>query len=270
MAKVDIVMGIYNCEEYLAKSIDSILNQTFKDWRLIMCDDKSTDKTLKIAKEYAVKYPKKIVLLENRKNMGLNFTLNKCLTVANAEYIARQDGDDLSMPDRLKKEVNFLDRHEDFAIVSTAIELFDNNGKWGELYYEEKPAKKDFLKNAPFCHAAVMMRRDALSDVRNYTVDKKLLRVEDYHLWFKMYAAGYKGYNIQMPLYLYRDDRSATNRRSWRNRINEYYVRKIGYKMLNIPWYLRFYKYRPIILGLLPKGFYEVLHRKKLGGGNEK
>lgn len=270
MAKVDIIMGIYNCEEYLAESIDSILNQTFKDWRLIMCDDKSTDDTLKIAERYAEKYPHKILLLKNKKNMGLNFTLNKCLRNADAEYIARQDGDDISKLNRLEKEAVFLDTHPDIAIVSTNAILFDNDGIWGELKLMKNPDKFTFLTGTPFCHASVMMRKEVLDFVGRYSVGEKLIRVEDLHLWFKMYAAGYRGYNIQTPLYLYRDDRNTLKRRTWQNRKNEYYVRKIGYKMLNIPWYLRFYKYRPIVLGLLPKGFYEILHRKRLGDKNEK
>ncbi len=101
-------MGIYNCEEYLAESIDSIIDQTYTNWELIMCDDGSTDNTLKIAKRYEKKYPQKIIVMKNYKNMGLNYTLNKCLEKVDSEYIARQDGDDISLPNRLEVEMDFM------------------------------------------------------------------------------------------------------------------------------------------------------------------
>lgn len=262
--RVDIIMGIYNCEKYLADSIESILRQTFENWRLILCDDSSSDKTFVIAEKYAKKYPDKIILLKNDKNMGLNYTLNKCLEYTNAKYIARQDGDDLSKPDRLEKEVAFLDSNPNISFVSSNAELFDCDGVWGKVSYSERPTKYDFLKISPFCHAAVLIRRDAINSVNGYTVDDRLLRVEDYHLWFKLYANGLCGANLRKCLYMIRDDRDAANRRTWMNRKNEYYVRKIGFRMLNIPWHLRFYKYRPIVLGLLPSRLSEMLHKSKL------
>ena len=102
--EISIIMGIYNCEKYLRASIDSVLSQTFKRWELIMCDDGSIDNTYNIAKEYQEKYPDKIILLKNDKNLGLNQTLNNCLEKAKGKYIARQDGDDVSVKDRLEKE----------------------------------------------------------------------------------------------------------------------------------------------------------------------
>lgn len=263
MIRVDIIMGIYNCEKYLADSIDSVLAQTFVNWRLVMCDDNSSDGTLKIAENYAKMYPKKIILLKNKKNMGLNYTLNKCLKNTTAEYIARQDGDDISKPDRLKREVEFLDNNPDVSFVSTNAELFDEGGVWGKTKYVEKPTRYDFLSISPFCHAAVLIRRDSIVRVGGYSVDKKLLRVEDYHLWFKLYSVALFGCNIQDCLYCIRDDRRAADRRTSNNRVNEYYVRKIGYKMLNMPWYLRLYRFRPIILSLFPKKIYTVMHRIK-------
>ena len=268
MAKVDIIMGVYNCEKYIDDSIQSIIKQSFKEWRLIICDDKSTDGTLKIAMGYAKKYPKKILVLKNASNMGLNYTLNKCIEKANAKYIARQDGDDTSEHNRLQMEVAYLDSHDDVAFVSTNASLFDECGAWGKTNYLENPNRLDFLNGSPFCHAAAVIRRRALDSVGGYTIDNRLLRVEDYHLWFKLYSNGMRGHNLKEYLYNIRDDRDAMNRRTWRNRMNEYYVRKTGYAMLNIPWYLRFHRFKPIVLGLLPKKLYLHLHRKKLKEGS--
>ena len=92
MPKLSVITGIYNCENTLKDAIDSILNQTFSDWELVLCDDGSSDNTYTIAEEYRNNYPHKIVLLKNDHNLGLPETLNKCLSVAKGEFIARRDG----------------------------------------------------------------------------------------------------------------------------------------------------------------------------------
>lgn len=234
MVKVSIIMGVYNCEKYLEESINSILNQSFKDWELIMCDDGSTDNTYKIAKLFAEKHSNNIKLLKNQKNQGLNYTLNRCLTEAKGEYIARQDGDDISTKNRLEIEFNFLENHNEYAMVSSNMIYFDETGEYGMSNMKEKPDKYDFVKGSPFCHAPCMIRKKIIQEVNGYTIDKKLLRVEDYHLWFKIYEKGYKGYNIQEPLYKMRNNIEAAKRRTWSNRINEARVKAIGYKMLHI------------------------------------
>lgn len=262
--KISIIMGIYNCEQYLKDSIESILNQTYTNWELIMCDDGSKDKTYDIAKTFQERYPTKIILLKNEVNMGLNYTLNKCLEKATGKYIARQDGDDISILSRFEKEINFISTNKEYAFVSSNMILFDENGDWGKTNNKENPNKKDFAKGSPFCHAPCLIKREILEGVGGYTVDRKLLRVEDYHLWFKIYSRGYIGYNIQEPLYKARDDRDAYRRRNYRNRINEAIVKLIGFKMLKIP--IRYYIYilRPLIVGLLPMKIYDILHKNRL------
>lgn len=261
---IDIIMGVYNCEKYISDCIESIISQTFTSWKFIICDDGSTDNTYSIIKKYHQKYPKKIVLLKNDKNMGLNYTLNKCIENSTAPFIARMDGDDICDKDRLKKEINFLRNNKEYSFVSTNAILFDNEGQWGKIKFKIEPSKYDFIKISPFCHAAVLIKSEILKKVNGYTIDDRLLRVEDYHLWFKLYEIGHKGYNIQEYLYSIRDDRDAVNRRTWKNRKNEIYVRKIGFKMLNLPFYYNIYIIRPLVLGLVPKRIYEIIRRKKL------
>ncbi len=262
--EISIIMGIYNCQKYLKESIESIINQSFEDWELIMCDDASQDNTYLIAKEYATRYSDKIVLLKNDRNQGLNYTLNKCYEKARGKYIARQDGDDISAKERLETEYNFLKKNDEYALVSCNMRYFDEKGTFGESKHEKVPGRYDFLKESPFCHAPVLMRREAFEKVGLYTVNDRLLRVEDYHLWFKMYAAGYRGYNIQQSLYYMRDDRDAYKRRDWKNRLNEFNVRISGYRMLHLPWYTFFWAFKPILIGALPFGLYKALHCAKL------
>lgn len=261
---ISILMGTYNAKEFLTESIDSIINQTYKNWELIICDDGSTDGTLDILKKYEKKYPKQIHIIQNDMNKGLNYTLNHCMQLACGEYIARQDADDVSMYNRFEKEVDFLKKNHEYSFVSSNMIYFDENGEWGKSSQVEYPNKFNFIKGSPFCHAPVLIYRDAIEEVNYYTISNKLLRVEDYHLWFKLYSKGYKGANIREPLYKMRDDSNATKRRTWKNRVNEYYVRNIGFKMLGIPLKYNIYKFRPIIVGLLPKFLYNYLHKKNI------
>lgn len=262
--EISIIMGIYNCEKYLKESIESILNQTFTNWELIMCDDGSTDNTFNIAKNFEAMYPDKIRVIKNEKNLGLNETLNKCFKLAKGKYIARQDGDDISLPNRLETEYKFLEENSKYALVSSKMSYFDENGDWGESHPKEQPTKDDFIKGSPFAHAPVLMRKEVLEEVGGYSVDKKLLRVEDYHLWFKIYSKGYIGYNLNEILYKMRDDKYAYKRRNLKNRINEVRVRFIGYRMLKIPFYKYVYCLRPILVWMLPEKIYKILHQRRL------
>ena len=262
--KVSIVMGIYNCEKYLAESIESILNQTYKEWELIMCDDGSIDNTVKIASEYVNKYPDKIKLLINEKNMGLNYTLNKCILHAKGEYIARQDGDDVSLPNRLEIEMRFLEENPEYSLVSSNMIFFDEKGDWGRSHNYGELKKENFIKGSPICHAPCVIKTEALKDVGCYSVDEKLLRVEDYHLWFKLFIAGYKCYSLEETLYKMRDDNDAYKRRNLKNRINETRLKLWGFKKIKIPIYKYIWAVKPIIAFLLPKKIYQIFHYKNL------
>lgn len=261
--KISILMGLYNAEKTIDESIKSILNQTYKNWELIICDDGSTDNGVDIVKEYLSK-DNRIVLIRNNKNMGLNYTLNHCLKYATGEYIARMDADDISLPQRLQKEIETI-KKENVEIVSTAMEFFDEGGTWGINKVIDRPTKKDFIYGTPFCHAPCLVKKTAILSVGGYTVKKRLLRVEDYHLWYKMYLRGYKGVNISEPLYKMRDDRNASNRRKLKYRFNESYVRYLIWKDFNYGIKDFILIFRPILVGLLPNLIYEKLHRKKLG-----
>lgn len=268
MPKVSIIMGIYNCESTLDFAIDSILKQTYSNWEMIMCDDGSKDNTYEIAKKYVSLYGDKFILLKNECNKGLNYTLNKCLRIARGEYIARMDGDDICHPSRLEKEIIFLDNHPEYALVSTEMIMFDEFGEWGRTTAIQYPKKNDFCTHTPFfCHAASMIRKSVFLEVEGYTVDPRLLRVEDCHLWFKIYAKGYRGANILEPLYKMRDDRNAASRRKNKTRFNNIYVMFIGFKLVKMPWYKYVYVARnaffEICKFIMPYSLYEYIHKKR-------
>lgn len=262
--KISILMGIYNCAATLPEAIDSLLAQTCTDWELILCDDGSKDDTYAVAEGYRQRFPDKIKLLKNQQNMGLNMTLNNCLAAAEGEYIARMDGDDISLPERLEKELAFLESHPEYAVVSCSMIYFDQDGDFrtgSSLSATPEPAQ--LVHGTIHCHAPCMVRSEVIRQVDGYTVDKKLLRVEDWHLWLKIYAAGYRGYNLDEPLYKMRDDRAAIGRRKFRYRLNEAHVSLLAVKTFKLPFWKRIYALRPILVGLLPMPVYKILHRKR-------
>ena len=267
--KISILMGIYNCAPTLREAIDSIIAQTYDNWEFIICDDGSKDESYAIAQEYAAKDPKRFRILQNERNMGLNHTLNRCLAAATGEYVARMDGDDLCEADRFEKEAAFLNEHPEYAIVSCHMTMFDESGTWGLVTTKETPQVRDFPTTVPmFVHAACMIRREAFLDVDGYTEDERLLRVEDYHLWYKFYAKGYRGYNIQEPLYHMRDDRNATHRRNAKARKNGIYATFVGFKMVNLPAWMYIYAVKNAVVEtakiLIPDAVYEYFHKKWL------
>lgn len=267
VARVSIIMGIYNCEGTLPEALDSLLAQTFSGWKVIMCDDGSKDNTYEVAKTYCEKYPERFILLKNDRNMGLNYTLNHCLEYADTEYIARMDGDDISLPTRFEREINFLDTHPEYAIVSCPMIYFDENGEFMRGKASGEPDIASMCKATPFCHAPCMVRREAYEAVGGYAVARDRLRVEDWDLWIRMYENGFKGYSLSEHLYKMRDDRNAFGRRKMKYRVNEARVGASAVKKLKLNPALYVVCLRPIVVGLLPQSVYRFLHilkRKKL------
>lgn len=256
-------MGVYNCASTLAEALDSLYAQSFQNFKIIICDDGSTDNTYVVAKSYAERHHN-IILVRNEINKGLNHTLNHCLEYADTEYCARMDGDDISLPTRFEKEIMFLDSHPEYAIVSCPMIYFDEKGEFGRGKGGYEPTKMAFIQGSPFCHAPCMVRREAYMKVGGYTVSKQLLRVEDYHLWMKMYALGYRGYNLEECLYAMRDDRNAAARRRWRGSINECRVHLLATKILKLGYKGFLYSFRPVLVQLLPRKIYMLLHKNRM------
>lgn len=222
--RITVIMGIYNCADTLVEALESLEAQTYKQFKVILCDDGSRDNTLEVAYKWAELHPNYIVI-KNEYNMKLAATLNHCLDYADTEYVARMDGDDLSAPTRFEKEINFLDTYPEYALVSCPMIYFDENGDYQHGTALTEPTKEYFAFGTPFCHAPVLMRRDVLESVGRYTVGAKVERIEDYYLWYKFYKAGYKGYNLSEPLYKMRNGREAFARRHLSDRWRTY---KIG------------------------------------------
>lgn len=184
--KISVLMPVYNCEKYLGLAIQSILDQTFKDFEFIIVDDCSTDKSWKIIKKYAAA-DKRIIILRNKKNLRTTKTLNSGLWKALGKYVARMDADDWSYPDRLQKQFNFMENHPEAGVSGGAIEVCNRNLK--VLNVRRYPlndtlARKIIFHYSPFAHPATIWRRDLLEKVGGYNENFPL--TQDYELYFRI------------------------------------------------------------------------------------
>lgn len=262
--KISIIMGIYNCQDTLSYSIDSIINQTYDNWELIMCDDCSKDNTYKIAKQYAEMYPKKIKLIKNKANLTLGPTLNRCLKYANGNYIARHDGDDLYKEDKLEKQVRFLNSNKEYELVGTGMKVFDENGAYGNRILKEIPNPKDLMRGSTFAHATIMARAYVYKNLNGYSEEENRRGVEDYDLWFRFFSNGYRGYNLQEVLYEVREDRSSYKRKNIKRRFNEISTMLSGRRILGLDFKYSLYIIKPIITVITPKFLLKMYAEKKM------
>ena len=202
MPKITVLMPVYNGEKYLCEAIDSILNQTFTDFEFLIIDDGSTDNSLEIIKSYQ---DPRIRLVQNFINKGLPYSLNSGILLSKSEYIARMDCDDISLQNRLEKQVKFLDNNPEIGILGSYFILMTKENK--KSYIKTVPIsdleiRYKCLFESPFGHPTVIFRREVFEkNFLNY--DTQLNAIEDYGLWTKILDYT-KGANIAIPLVYYR------------------------------------------------------------------
>lgn len=251
MPKISVIMGVHNGEKTLPRAIDSVLNQTFADFELIICDDCSTDATIQVIKSYIEK-DNRIILIKNKSNSGLAASLNNCINISNGEYIARMDDDDISHAERFEKQNNFLDKHREYAIVGTCRNTFDNAGIWNTYGQGGELTKEDIIKCNIFTHPTVMMRREALVSAGMYTVCERTMRGQDFDLWCKMYACGCKGYVLPDILFDYYEDRNKIKEIKAKYRLNNYRTHMIWRKKMGLSRKYDLYAYKELIAIVVP------------------
>ena len=158
---ISVIMSVYNDEKYLAKSIESILNQTYSDFEFIIINDGSTDKSMEIIDRY--KNEDKRVVVVNQENMGLTKSLNKAIKLSKGKYIARMDSDDISVSNRLEKQIEFLKHNKDYALVGTnivKINISDNELEINRTKYGYEDIVDTFKTRNCIAHGSVMVNID--------------------------------------------------------------------------------------------------------------
>lgn len=260
--RISVVMGVYNSERTLRAAVESIISQSYRDWEFIICDDASSDSSLAILQEYA-QQDNRIKVLHNEHNVGCNMVLNRCIKEAKGEYIAIMDSDDISHPSRLEKELNILANNPQYSIVGSALTHYDEEGDFMTFRYKERPDRKDLVHSIPHGHPSCLIRHKVLQEIEGYYTEKGMHRIEDYYMMARIYALGYRGYNLQEPLLRYRDDRNTYTHCRWRTRLNEWHTYNKAFNLLRLPAYLRIYLIRPLLVGMLPRPVYNYLHRRR-------
>ncbi|MGC8803914.1 MAG: glycosyltransferase, partial [Bacteroidales bacterium] len=195
---VTVLMSVYNASPYLRESIESILSQTYPHFEFLIINDASTDNSSQIIKSYT---DNRICLIENIHNLGLNESLNKGLRQARGQYIARMDADDIALPQRLERQVNFLENNPDYGLVGSYMQLLSSK-QLVKVPTSDEAIRTVMLFHNPFVHPSVMIRK-AVLDRYHLWYDETLLAAEDEDLWFRI-AQHCKVANLPEVLLLYR------------------------------------------------------------------
>ena len=202
-------MSVYNGAKFLAEAIDSILAQTFTDFEFIIINDASSDDSLHIINSYK---DARIVVLQNTKNIGLTKSLNIGIAKAKGKYIARMDADDISMPKRLEKQVDFMEEHLEFAFCGTRAKTINDVGDQVNFFKEPLDSNKILgtllLKNC-FFHSSITIRRDALLTVSGY--DEEFIYAQDYRLYLQLFESQLYGTNINESLLVFKVSSSGVS-----------------------------------------------------------
>lgn len=261
---ISVIMGAYNSDPArLRLAVESILDQSYEYFEFIICDDCTTSKNTIDELKAIEKLDKRIILLHNSKNEGLAHSLNNCLQIANGEFVARMDDDDISHFNRFEKQISYLKTHPSIDFVGCGINLINNEGVWGSLFNKKMPTKEDFLFATPFTHPTIMVRKKVYDEVNGYSVEKRTKRTEDYDLFMRMYAKGFQGDNIQEILFDYCLDENGYRKQKFRYRIDEVVIKHRGFKRLGLLPKGYLYLLKPLISGILPQKVKKLIFKRR-------
>ncbi len=201
---VSVIIPVYNSEKYVDEAIHSILNQTYQNIEIIVIDDGSTDESKKVVKRIQ---SSKIIYVENEQNIGVSATRNKGFELANGKYIALMDADDISVPNRLERQVEFLENNSKYGVVSSYYEQFTNYPFYTKKRIKKTPLDTEIIHVSLLftnvvCGAASMIRTETLKK-NNIKFDTSLQMAEDFDLWKRLSFVA-RIANLDEVLYKYR------------------------------------------------------------------
>lgn len=213
---VSVLLSVYNGQDYLSQALDSLLGQSLKGLELLVVDDGSTDGTWPLLQDYA-RRDQRLSLLRNPANLGLTPSLNRGLRECRGRYLARQDVDDLSEPNRLEAQAAFLERNPGVVLVGSDIRVVDQDGRpTGEIGFRPRSdagIHRYMLLNNAFFHSTVMLRRQALGD-HGLAYDEHLAFAQDFDLWSRLLEHG-QGANLPQPLVRFRRHGGQLSETAW-------------------------------------------------------
>ncbi len=202
MPQISIIMPLYNSAEFLKESIESILYQTYTDWEFIIINEfGSEDGSREIVEEY-MRMDKRFILIQNEQKLGISESMNRGLEIASGTYIARMDADDISLPQRFEKQVEYLENHLDIVMCGVKVEIFGSNPFEWELETDTEKLATNILFYSPSVHPTVMVRRDFLEQYQ-IRYNKEYKASEDYDFFAQICRYG-KIANLEEVLFRYR------------------------------------------------------------------
>lgn len=257
---VSIIMSEYNTDEMLLKeSIRSMLEQTYKNFEFIIVDDKGRNNLKEIVKSFN---DERIKIVENEKNEGLVYSLNRAIEEANGKYLVRMDTDDFSYNDRLKKQVDFMEQHPEYAVVGTRVDYYDGVNVFAETKFCGE-VTKEILSKGPssITHPSVIMRKDVIKEVGCY---QDYNRCEDYALWIELILNGYRLYVMEDKLLRYHLSLSDYSKRKLSTRKGFFKLLREKYRKLN-PSITKYYLLvcKTFIAGIVPYKIMAKYHEHK-------
>lgn len=262
---ISVIMGIrYRRNELdtLKRSIDSILDQSYSQFELLICERGSTTQAQQMLKEYANR-DSRVKLIDGSNACSFSEQLNICIEHSSGNWIARMDDDDYSYPERFKRQIEYLKTHNDVAFVGCNVMLIQNGSNVGTQQFPEKPQVRDFLFNMPFIHPSLMFRRSSLDAVGGYSTLPICERCEDYDLLLRMYEFELFGANIQEFLFLYSLPHNGVTTRNFKDRTNEMRMRYSRFKRLGLLPHCFIYVIKPLAVWFLPPKLLACLKRRK-------
>ncbi|MFD1552173.1 glycosyltransferase family 2 protein [Putridiphycobacter roseus] len=239
---ISVIIPAYNCAQYIGEALLSIVNQTYKNLEIIVVNDGSTDETLLAIQQ--VNDPR-IKVLENTSNSGIIFTLNKALKEAKGKYIARMDGDDIAMADRIAIQYHYLESHPDISILGAKIKYFGAENHVVNTVLSTNEIAIEMYFNNPINHPTVMMRRADL-EKQQLHYPENFIHAEDWVFWFNCQAKQLKIANLPNVLLKYRiegQNITANNRATEKERHLEVYryflgtiFKEVNEDLLSLHW----------------------------------
>ena len=194
---VSVLLSTYNSEETLGKSINSLLNQTYKNLEILISDDGSTDSTKEICKKFQLK-DERILLFSNKKNIGLTKSLNNLDQKASGSLIARHDADDISLPGRIEEQIQFMKKKGLDAVTTRSLVKQNNKKRPGISFYI--PDKLLINRKNPFIHGTLIIKKNVFQEIGYY--DERFYFAQDYKLFYDLLNKGYKVRTLNKALYI--------------------------------------------------------------------
>lgn len=192
---VSVIIPTYNVERFIHEAVDSILNQSYKNLEIIIVDDCSSDNTFLILKDYEQKFSN-VKVFQNEKNSKISYSLNKCLEHSSGDYIARMDGDDISYPDRIQKQVDYLESHPEIDLIGTDLLRINESGEPLGLEikcHDEVLIRKTLLLASPAAHPSWLGRKSIFTKMNGY---REIAPAEDYDFLLRMRTSGHRFTNM--------------------------------------------------------------------------